>query len=39
MDRLEIINSLSGDGISLELFTLTPIVRKETLVFSGHQRR
>ena len=34
MERSETSRLLSGDGISLDLFTLTPIVRQEALVFS-----
>jgi len=35
----ETISPLSGDGISLNLFALIIILRKETLVFCRHQRR
>ena len=36
MEASEVSCSLSGDRISLNLFTLILITRKETLIFSRH---
>ena len=38
-EQSEIFCPLSGDRIFFNLFTLPLVIRKEALIFSGHQRR